>query len=51
MKSKDTIKKCWCGGVAEVERLKKELKEKKTYGLVWEKAKHKEEVVEMCKIG
>ncbi|MGB9743635.1 MAG: DNA methyltransferase, partial [Minisyncoccia bacterium] len=34
---------------AEIERLKKELKEKKTYGLVWEKEKHKEEVVEMCK--
>jgi adenine-specific DNA-methyltransferase len=34
---------------AEVDRLKKELKEKKTYGLVWEKEKHKEEVVEMCK--
>jgi adenine-specific DNA-methyltransferase len=33
----------------EIERLKKELKEKKTYGLVWEKEKHKEEVVEMCK--
>jgi adenine-specific DNA-methyltransferase len=31
----------------EIERLKKELKTKKKYGLVWESKK--EEVVEMCK--
>jgi len=33
--------------IKEIERLKKELKNKKTYGLVWEKKT--EEVVEMCK--
>lgn len=32
---------------AEIERLKKELKKKKKYGLVWEEKP--EEVVEMCK--
>jgi adenine-specific DNA-methyltransferase len=32
---------------AEIERLKKELKKKKNYGLVWEEKP--EEVVEMCK--
>jgi adenine-specific DNA-methyltransferase len=47
MKSKNTIKKCWCGGAAEVELLKKELKKRKKYGLVWEEKP--EEVVEMCK--
>ena len=35
--------------LAEVERLKKELKNRKKYGLVWEEKP--EEVVEMCKIG
>ena len=33
--------------LAEIERLKKELKKKKRYGLVWEEKP--EEVVEMCK--
>jgi len=33
--------------IAEIERLKKELKKKKKYGLVWEEKP--EEVVEMCK--
>jgi adenine-specific DNA-methyltransferase len=33
---------------AEIERLKKELKKKKKYGLVWEEKQ--EEVVEMCKV-
>jgi adenine-specific DNA-methyltransferase len=33
--------------IAEIERLKKELKEKKRYGLVWEEKP--EEVVDMCK--
>jgi len=32
---------------AEINRLKKELKNKKTYGLVWEE--NQEEVVAMCK--
>jgi len=32
MESKNTIKKCWCGG----EWLKRELKKRKKYGLVWE---------------
>ena len=29
MESKNTIKKCWCGGVAEIERLKMGIKSKK----------------------
>jgi hypothetical protein len=33
--------------LAEIERLKKELKKRKKYGLVWEEKP--EEVVEMCK--
>ncbi len=33
--------------LAEIERLKKELKRRKKYGLVWEEKP--EEVVEMCK--
>ena len=33
--------------LAEIERLKKELKKRKKYGLVWEE--RPEEVVEMCK--
>ena len=33
--------------LAEIERLKKELKKKKKYGLVWEEKP--EDVVEMCK--
>lgn len=33
--------------IAEIERLRRELKKKKKYGLVWEEKQ--EEVVEMCK--
>lgn len=35
--------------LAEIGRLKKELKEKKKYGLVWDSERQPEEVVEMCK--
>jgi len=34
---------------AEIGRLKKELKKKKRYGLVWDSEREPEEVVEMCK--
>ena len=35
--------------LAEIGRLKKELKKKKKYGLVWDSEREPEEVVEMCK--
>ena len=35
--------------LAEIQRLKKELKKKKKYGLVWDSEREPEEVVEMCK--
>lgn len=35
--------------LAEIDRLKKELKKRKKYGLTWEGEKNPEEVVEMCK--
>lgn len=35
--------------LAEIGRLKKELKKKKKYGLVWDEEKNPEEVVEVCK--
>jgi adenine-specific DNA-methyltransferase len=35
--------------LVEIERLKKELKKKKKYGLVWEKERNLEEVVEICR--
>lgn len=34
---------------SEIDRLKKELKKKKKYGLVWDSEREPEEVVEMCK--
>lgn len=35
--------------ISEIQRLKKELKSKKKYGLVWDSEREPEEVVEMCK--